>query len=94
MNDSLLLVIEGVYLLERSQSPYEGDIFHETPTALFFYSYLLKLSNTALHFFFIACDITTACMLMKASSLFFHSMVYSNLDINSQMLKLTMIFTA
>lgn len=69
------LVVEGVFLNERSQSPYDGDTFHETPTGLFFYSHLLKLNNGMLRALFIFCDILTAFALMQATNLFFKDIV-------------------
>ena len=71
----LFPVIEGVYLHGRSQSPYEGDGFHETPTGLFFYTLLLRLNPVFLQMFFICCDVITALALTKASGLFFQSLV-------------------
>ena len=71
----LVLVIEGVYLHQRSQSPYEGDVFHETPTGLVFYSYLLKLDFNLLRAIFIFCDVLTALVLTEATRIFFQDIV-------------------
>jgi hypothetical protein len=73
------LVIEGVYLHQRSQSPYEGDVFHETPTGLVFYSYLLKLNFNILHAIFILCDVLTAFVLTETTRIFFQNIVSVNL---------------
>lgn len=71
----ILLVVEGVHLMQRSQSPYEGDIFHETPTNLFFYSRLLLLNTVTLQSVFVLCDLLTAVTLAKAASLFYRETV-------------------
>ncbi|KZS16662.1 phosphatidylinositol glycan anchor biosynthesis class U protein [Daphnia magna] len=68
-------VVEGVYLHQRSQSPYEGDVFHETPTGLLFYTYLLKLNCNVLQAVFILCDVITAIVLTKATRLFIQDIV-------------------
>ena len=70
-----LLAVEGVYLYERSLSPYDGDVFHETPIWLVFYTYLLKVNTSVLQAIFILCDIATAILLTKATRLFFCNMV-------------------
>jgi hypothetical protein len=69
------LVIEGAYLHQRSQSPYEGDVFHETPTGLVFYTYLLKLNFNVLQAVFILCDVLTAFVLTEATRIFFQDIV-------------------
>lgn len=71
----LFPVVEGVYLHQRSQSPYEGDVFHETPTGLLFYTYLLKLNCNVLQAVFILCDVITAIVLTKATRLFIQDIV-------------------
>jgi len=68
-------VVEGVYLHQRSQSPYEGDVFHETPIGLMFYSYLLQWSPLVLQMVFILCDILTATTLSYACGKFYLSLV-------------------
>lgn len=68
-------VVEGVHLYQRSQSPYEGDIFHETPIGLVFYTYLQQLNPILLQVVFILCDILTATTLSYASGKFFLSIV-------------------
>jgi len=71
-------VIEGAYLHQRSQSPYEGDVFHETPTGLVFYTYLLKLNCNVLQAIFILCDVLTAFVLTEATRIFFQDIVSTN----------------
>ena len=77
MNKILLfsVVVEGVHLYRRSQSPYEGDIFHETPTGLMFYNYLLQFNPIMLQTVFILCDILTATALSCACRKFFLTLV-------------------
>ena len=71
----LTTVIEGVYLHSRSQSPYEGDVFHETPIALEFYSFLASLPLFILRASFIVTDILTALVMARAAGIFYKSMV-------------------
>ena len=71
----MIAVIEGVYLEARSQSAFDGNVFHESPVGLVFYSFLLKLSPVLLQLAFIFCDVLTALALTKASSIFFAEMV-------------------
>lgn len=68
-------VVEGVYLFQRSQSPYEGDVFHGTPSELILFNYLTQLNPTLLQLVFIICDILTATTLAYASGKFFLNLV-------------------
>ncbi len=70
-------VVEGAFLHQRSQSPYDGDVFHETPIGLAFYSYLLKLNVGVLYAVFILCDALTAIALTEATKIFFKDIVCS-----------------
>ena len=72
---SFLAVIEGVFLHQRSQSPYDGDVFHETPIGLLFYSYLLRLNVGFLYAIFTLCDAFTAIALTQATQIFFRDIV-------------------
>lgn len=69
------VVVEGVYLFQRSQSPYEGDVFHGTPSELILFNYLTQLNPTLLQLVFIICDILTATTLAYASGKFFLNLV-------------------
>lgn len=67
MTLSLCTALEGVFLLEKGISPYEGDTFHEQPIFLFFYKYLLTFSEQTVTWFFILMDVVTAIMLSISS---------------------------
>ncbi|CAB3363719.1 Hypothetical predicted protein [Cloeon dipterum] len=61
-------VTEGVHLMKNGISPYEGDLFHETPLGLFFYSWLLTLKQPLLDLFFILMDAATCLCLQSVAA--------------------------
>ncbi|XP_059477372.1 phosphatidylinositol glycan anchor biosynthesis class U protein [Neocloeon triangulifer] len=62
-------VTEGVHLMKNDISPYDGDLFHETPLGLFAFSWLLTLKQPFLDLFFIFVDaLTCFCLQMVAES--------------------------
>lgn len=70
------LVIEGVSLYNENINPYDGDLFHETPLALVFFSYLTSsLSDFYVNLVFIACDIFTAFVLYYTSKIYTENLV-------------------
>uniref|UniRef100_A0A2S2QLQ1 Phosphatidylinositol glycan anchor biosynthesis class U protein n=1 Tax=Sipha flava TaxID=143950 RepID=A0A2S2QLQ1_9HEMI len=69
-------VIEGVSLYNENINPYEGDLFHETPLALVFFSYLTSiLSDFYVTLVFIGCDILTAFVLYSTSKIYTKNLI-------------------
>lgn len=70
------LVIEGVSLYNKNINPYDGDLFHETPLALVFFSHMTStLSDLCVTFVFIACDLFTAVVLYYTSKIYIQNLV-------------------
>lgn len=70
------LVIEGVSLYNEKINPYDGDLFHETPLALVFFSHLTSiLSDFYVSLVFIACDLFTAFVLYHTSKMYTKNLV-------------------
>lgn len=49
--------LEGIALAENDISPYNGDLFHETPIMLRVFSFIHKLMPNKIHYFFVFVDI-------------------------------------
>lgn len=76
INNFIFLVIEGVSLYNENINPYDGDLFHETPLALVFFSYLTStLSDLYVTLVFIACDLLTAFILYYTSKIYTKNLV-------------------
>ncbi|XP_065204794.1 phosphatidylinositol glycan anchor biosynthesis class U protein [Planococcus citri] len=64
-------VIEGVVLFNDGTNPYIGDMFHESPLVLLFFSWITKnFSMQWINVFFICCDMLTSFILYKASKVY------------------------
>jgi len=63
-------VTEGVHLLKNGISPYEGDLFHETPLGLVVYSWLVMLKQPLLDLVFILTDAATCFFLQMLAANF------------------------
>ncbi|KAE9543022.1 hypothetical protein AGLY_002933 [Aphis glycines] len=64
-------VIEGVSLYNENLNPYDGDLFHETPLALVFFSNLTStFSDFYVSLVFIMCDLMTAFVLYYTSKIY------------------------
>jgi GPI transamidase subunit PIG-U len=61
-------VTEGVHLLKNGISPYEGDLFHETPLHLLVYSWLVLLKQPLLDLVFILVDACTCLFLQTLAA--------------------------
>lgn len=69
-------MIEGVSLFNENINPYDGDLFHETPLALVFFSHLTStLSDFYVSLVFITCDLCTAFVLYYTSKLYTDNLV-------------------
>lgn len=69
-------VIEGVSLYNEKINPYDGDLFHETPLALVFFSYLTSIiSDFYVSLAFIICDLFTAFVLYYTSKIYTENLV-------------------
>ena len=61
---------EGIVLSQNDQDPYAGVLFHETPLALKFFTFLFSLmSESCVNLVFIIGDILTAFVLGKVAEL-------------------------
>ncbi|XP_030757638.1 uncharacterized protein LOC115883419 isoform X1 [Sitophilus oryzae] len=60
-------VQEGLFLLSRNIDPYDGDLLHETPTALIFYKIMSQNVFRDVSLMFIFFDIGTALLLYAAT---------------------------
>lgn len=61
---------EGIVLSQNDQDPYAGVLFHETPLALKFFTFLFSLmSESCVNLVFIIGDILTAIVLGKVAEL-------------------------
>lgn len=66
-------------LYNEKINPYDGDLFHETPLALVFFSYLTSnLSDFYVSLVFIACDLVTAFILYYTSKIYTENLVCNN----------------
>jgi len=64
--NSLKRLTEGVHIYQKGSSPYEGVIFHETPLALVFFSFIgQNLPSSAIHGLCILGDLITSFLLAK-----------------------------
>ncbi|XP_078608638.1 GPI-anchor transamidase component PIGU-like isoform X1 [Branchiostoma floridae x Branchiostoma japonicum] len=59
---------EGLSLLDHGISPYEGDMFHETPLVLMLFYCLNKIWSGLIPIFFLLVDCITACLLHEVGS--------------------------
>ncbi|KAF4522270.1 hypothetical protein B566_EDAN011966 [Ephemera danica] len=64
------MLTEGVYLHKNGISPYDGDLFHETPLGLQVFSWILELSPFWIDFIFVATDMLTGILLQFLASTF------------------------
>jgi len=79
----MFLVVEGVSLYNENINPYDGDLFHETPLALVFFSHLTStLSEFYVSLVFIVCDLFTAIILYYTSKIYTENLVSKNVSIN------------
>lgn len=68
MSTKIISVTEGVHLLKNGISPYDGDLFHETPLHLLVYSWLVLLKQPLLDLVFILIDATTCFFLQTLAA--------------------------
>ncbi|XP_050521926.1 phosphatidylinositol glycan anchor biosynthesis class U protein [Daktulosphaira vitifoliae] len=81
-------VIEGVSLYNQNINPYDGDLFHETPLALIFFSFLTsKLSQFYISLIFIVCDLLTAFILYLTSKIFTKNLLKNQVEIKHTYMK-------
>ncbi|XP_064610582.1 phosphatidylinositol glycan anchor biosynthesis class U protein-like [Liolophura sinensis] len=63
-------VVEGLSLQRGSVSPYDGDLFHETPLLLKFLDLYTKRWPNSVHLLFIAADFLIGILLVRIANLF------------------------
>lgn len=64
-------VIEGVVLYNEGTNPYLGDMFHETPLVLWFFSWVMEnIPDSYINLLFIVCDLLTSFILYKAAKIY------------------------
>ncbi|XP_050441765.1 phosphatidylinositol glycan anchor biosynthesis class U protein [Adelges cooleyi] len=81
-------VIEGVSLYNQNINPYDGDLFHETPLVLIFFSYLTStLSELHIYLVFIVCDVITAIILYYTSKIYTENLLKEQLRIKDVHIK-------
>lgn len=69
-------MIEGVVLFNDGTNPYIGDMFHESPLVLLFFSWITRnISMQWINLFFICCDMLTSYILYKASKVYLFELV-------------------
>lgn len=68
VSTKIISVTEGVHLLKNGISPYDGDLFHETPLHLLVYSWLVLLKQPLLDLVFILIDATTCFFLQTLAA--------------------------
>lgn len=61
-------VSEGLYLLSNNINPYNGDLLHETPLSLLFYSNMLKIFRNEVRAMMLTIDIVTGLILYCVSN--------------------------
>lgn len=70
-------------MYNKDINPYDGDLFHETPLALVFFSHLTStFSDFYVSLVFIACDLITAFVLYYTSKIYTESLVCQMYNIN------------
>ncbi|KAK9512798.1 hypothetical protein O3M35_001133 [Rhynocoris fuscipes] len=63
-------VTEGVSLYQHGVSPYTGDVFHETPIALWIFNIMMTYFPSVIGIVFILCDIVTSIILYITAKLY------------------------
>ncbi|XP_060564640.1 phosphatidylinositol glycan anchor biosynthesis class U protein-like [Ruditapes philippinarum] len=55
--------LDGIALADNNISPYNGDLFHETPIMLNVFSFVTKLMPNKIHYFFVFLDILSGLVI-------------------------------
>ncbi|XKL59547.1 hypothetical protein PGB90_000563 [Kerria lacca] len=64
-------VLEGVVLYNEGTNPYVGDMFHETPLILWFFTWIIEhFSIKFINLLFIICDIITSFVLHQTAEMY------------------------
>uniref|UniRef100_A0A224XGS1 Putative major facilitator superfamily permease n=1 Tax=Panstrongylus lignarius TaxID=156445 RepID=A0A224XGS1_9HEMI len=67
-------VTEGVSLYQHGISPYAGDVFHETPIALWTFNVIISYFPSLIGIIFILCDMMTGVILYMTARLYMKEM--------------------
>lgn len=69
-------VLEGVVLYNEGTNPYVGDMFHETPLILWFFTWIIEhFSIKFINLLFIICDIITSFVLHQTAEMYLQQLV-------------------